>query len=142
MTHPNPEGVRECMAIALRDAGVTTGEIDYINAHGTATLVNDRVESGAIDELFGADGARPMISSTKAVHGHAMGASGALEAILTVLALGSGRIPPTANFTGRDSELPDLDLVVGEYRKVAIERAMSNSFAFGGNNAALVFKRA
>jgi nodulation protein E len=139
ITHPDPEGVRGCMARAIEDAGVAAQAIGYVNAHGTGTEANDRIESAAVQSLLG-DGAA--ISSTKAVHGHAMGASGALEAIATILALREQRLPPTANTLSADPALPALDYIFGAARPATLDVALSNSFAFGGNNAVLVFRRA
>jgi 3-oxoacyl-(acyl-carrier-protein) synthase len=141
ITHPDAEGVRSCMAAALVDAQLAPEAVGYINAHGTGTSVNDRLEAEAIASLFGAHAPRLPVSSTKAVHGHAMGASGALEAVATVLALGQGRLPPTANLTEVDPGLPALDYVTTA-RSAPVEAALSNSFAFGGNNAVLVLGRA
>ena len=139
ITHPSTEGIQACMALALADAALAADAVGYINAHGTGTDANDRVEAEAVRGLFCA---RVPISSTKAVHGHAMGASGALEAMATILALREGRLPATANLTTPDPALPALDFVLGVSRPADIEVAMSNSFAFGGNNAVLVFRRA
>jgi 3-oxoacyl-(acyl-carrier-protein) synthase len=141
ITHPDAEGVRSCMAAALADAQLEPEAVGYINAHGTGTSVNDRLEAEAIASVFGAHAPRLPVSSTKAVHGHAMGASGALEAVATVLALGQGRLPPTANLTEVDPGLPALDYVTTA-RSAPVEAALSNSFAFGGNNAVLVLGRA
>jgi nodulation protein E len=132
ITQPSAEGAISAMRWALADAGLD--RVDYVNAHGTGTAANDVTESAAIREVFG-DGVP--VSSTKSVHGHALGAAGALEGIATVLALKHGVIPPTANFTERDPEC-DID-VVTEPRHVPLRSAMSNSFAFGGLNAVLVF---
>lgn len=139
VTHPDVEGVRACMALALDDAGLSPDAVGYVNAHGTGTDVNDRVEAEALAALFGTHA--PAVSSTKAVHGHAMGAAGALEAVATVLALREGWLPPTANLVQPDPALPPLDHVVGEARRLAVDVALSNSFAFGGNNAVLVLRR-
>jgi len=114
----------------------------YVNAHGTGTLVNDATEARAIADLFGPHARRLLVSSTKAVHGHAMGAGGALEAVATVLALADGRIPPTANLVEADPDLPALDFVPDPGRRADVEVAVKNSFAFGGNNAVLVLRRA
>lgn len=139
VTHPDPDSVRSCMALALADAGLRPDAVGYVNAHGTGTEANDRIEAEAVAALFGE---RVAISSTKAVHGHAMGASGGLEAIATILALGEGRLPPTANVAAPDPALPDLDYVLGDARTKRVDVALSNSFAFGGNNAVLAFRRA
>jgi 3-oxoacyl-(acyl-carrier-protein) synthase len=141
LTHPDAEGVRSCMAAALADAQLEPEAVGYINAHGTGTSVNDRLEAEAIASLFGAHAFRLPVSSTKAVHGHAMGASGALEAVATFLALGQERLPPTANLGEVDPALPVLDYVKAA-RPASVEAALSNSFAFGGNNAVLVLGRA
>jgi 3-oxoacyl-(acyl-carrier-protein) synthase len=141
ITHPDVEGVRGCMALALADARLEPAAVGYINAHGTGTAVNDRFEAEAIASLFGEQAFRVAVSSTKAVHGHAMGASGALEAIATVLALRQGRLPPTANLREPDPELPRLDYIHSTERAAKVEVALSNSFAFGGNNAVLVLRR-
>jgi 3-oxoacyl-(acyl-carrier-protein) synthase len=129
------------MALALEDAGLPPSAVDYVNAHGTGTAVNDRVEAEAIAALFGERASGILASSTKAVHGHAMGASGALEAIATLLALVEGRVPPTANLAEPDPALPRLDYVASAARLAPVEVAMSNSFAFGGNNAVLLLRR-
>ncbi len=141
VTAPDRRGVRACMELALADARIEPTAVGYINAHGTGTQINDRVEAQAIAGLFGDDASRIPVSATKAVHGHAMGASGGLEAIATILALAEGRIPPTANLDEPDPALPPLDHVRGGERKSTVEIALSNSFAFGGNNAVLVLER-
>lgn len=141
VTHPDPRGIESCIALALEDAALRPQAISHVNAHGTGTDVNDRLEAEAIAALFGEHAARVAISSTKAVHGHAMGASGALEAVATVLAIVEGRIPPTANLDTPDPELPPLDFVASGARQANVSAALSNSFAFGGNNAVLAFGR-
>ena len=135
VTQPSPHGPIRAMRSALADAGLH--RVDYVNAHGTGTAANDATESGAIRSVL-AD--RTLVSSTKSMHGHALGAAGALEAIAAILALREGVIPPTANFTEPDPEC-DLDVVPNQPRRVAIETALSNSFAFGGLNAVLAFRR-
>jgi nodulation protein E len=137
ITQPSAAGAARSMRAALRDAGWAAEQVGYVNAHGTATLANDVTESAAIHDVFGNH--RPAVSSTKSMHGHALGAGGALEAAATVLALDRGLLPPTANFTERDPEI-DLDLVTNQAREASIERAISNSFAFGGLNAVLAFR--
>ncbi len=124
------------------DAGLPPDTIGYVNAHGTGTAANDAVEAGAVAEIFGPRSSRLAVSSTKAIHGHAMGAGGALETLATILALSEGRIPPTAHLTEIDPALPELDFVRGSSRAAAVEYAVKNSFAFGGNNAVLVLRRA
>ena len=136
ITQPSIAGPAQAMRQAL--AGLAVADIGYINAHGTATPTNDPIESKAIAEVFGAH--RPLVSSTKSLHGHALGAAGALEAIATVLALKHQVVPPTANFTTHDPEC-DVNLVAGEARPAKLEAALSNSFAFGGLNAVLAFRR-
>jgi nodulation protein E len=129
------------MRLALRDGGVAPEQIGYINAHGTGTPGNDPTETKAIRNVFGATADRISISSTKSMHGHALGAAGAIEAIATVMALKDGILPPTANFTEADPEC-DLDYIPNEPRKLQVEYALSNSFAFGGLNAVLAFRTA
>jgi hypothetical protein len=132
LTHPDLSGVKSCMALALADAGLAPEAVGYVNAHGTGTAANDSTEARAIAELFGAHASRLLVSSTKAVHGHTMGAAGALETVATVLALATGQIPPTANFVEADPDLPPLDFVPDCGRKAAIEspsRAPSPSAA-------------
>jgi 3-oxoacyl-(acyl-carrier-protein) synthase len=140
LTHPDPEGVRACLALALEDAQTRPEEVCYVNAHGTGTPVNDSVESEALAAVFGARESL-LVSSTKAVHGHAMGASGALEAVATVLSLKEQRFPPTANLREPDPTLPRLGYIRGGEARARVAHAVSNSFAFGGNNAVLVFRR-
>ncbi|MFI5183846.1 MAG: beta-ketoacyl-[acyl-carrier-protein] synthase family protein [Vicinamibacteria bacterium] len=141
-THPDAAGVAHCMGLALADAGLTPDAIGYVGAHGTGTAANDAVEAGAVASVFGPRSSRLPVSSTKAIHGHAMGAGGALETLATILALSEGRLPPTAHLTEVDPALPELDFVRASSRKVAVEYAVKNSFAFGGNNAVLVLRRA
>ena len=126
------------MRAALRDAALAPSQIGYINAHGTATLANDAVETAAIKEVFGTEAHRIPVSSTKSMHGHLLGAAGALELIVTVLALERRTLPPTINLAVPDPEC-DLDYVAGGARPTPrIPAAMTNSFAFGGTNAVLV----
>lgn len=140
MTQPSPEGAARAMRAALKDAELAPEQIGYINAHGTATEANDRVESAAIRLVFGdyADNGLA-ISSTKSMHAHTFGAAGALEAVATVLALEHGVLPPTINFTRPDPAC-GLDVIPNEARAARVEAALSNSFAFGGLNAVLAFK--
>jgi nodulation protein E len=114
--------------------------VGYINAHGTGTTANDAAETKAIRAVFGDQASKLAVSSTKSMHGHALGASGALEAFATVMALREEVVPPTANFDQPDPEC-DLDYVPNEARKASVEYALSNSFAFGGINASLAFRR-
>jgi nodulation protein E len=139
LTQPLVAGPTRAMRGALRDAGMAPEEIGYINAHGTGTPGNDPVESQAIRAVFGAHADKLAVSSTKSMHGHALGAAGALEAVATVLALHHGILPPTANYNERDPEC-DLDYVPNQPRNVKVEAALSNSFAFGGLNAVIAFR--
>ena len=140
ITDPASEGAARAMQAALADARKDPGEIDYINAHGTGTLLNDPSETRAIHAVFGRDAERLLVSSTKSMHGHTLGAAGAIELIATVKALQEGVIPPTANFTA-PGEGCDLNYVPNEPARVSCKSAMSNSFAFGGLNAVLVVDR-
>jgi nodulation protein E len=140
LTNPLPEGAARAMNDALDDAGLSREQINYVNAHGTGTLANDSAETRALRQVFGSHADNLAISSTKSMHGHALGAAGALEAAATVLALRGNFIPPTANFLERDPAC-DLDVVPNEARDAQIEAALSNSFAFGGLNAVLAFRR-
>ncbi len=141
ITQPSPEGAARAMRAAICDAGIQPDQIGYINAHGTATLANDAAETAAIRKVFGAHADRLAVSSTKSMHGHTLGAAGAIEAAATLLALQHGLLPPTANFTEPDPTC-DLDVVPNTARPASVEFALSNSFAFGGLNAVLVFRRA
>lgn len=140
LTQPSAEGAARAMRAALRDGGIEPGKVGYINAHGTATAANDVTETCAIRTVFGAHTERIPVSSTKSMHGHALGAAGALEAVATVLALVHGLLPPTANFEEPDPQC-DLDVVPNQAREASPEYALSNSFAFGGLNAVLAFRR-
>jgi nodulation protein E len=127
------------MRAALADAGMAPGDIDYVNAHGTGTQANDLAETQALHAVFGEHARRLAVSSTKSLHGHALGASGALEAAASVLALETGVIPPTANFT-EPGEGCDLDYVPNQAREAPVQAVLSSSFAFGGLNAVLAFR--
>ncbi len=140
ITQPSPEGAARAMRAALTDAGVDPAAIGYINAHGTATLANDATETAAIRQVFGAHADRLAVSSTKSMHGHTLGAAGAIEAAATLLALHHGILPPTANFTEADPAC-DLDVIPNTARPAPTGFALSNSFAFGGLNAVLAFRR-
>jgi nodulation protein E len=140
ITQPSVDGASEAMAIALRAAGLAPGEVDYINAHGTGTRLNDSTEIAAIRKAFGPAAEKLSISSTKSMHGHAMGASGAIELAVTVLALRHQVVPPTANYSKPDPEC-DLDVTPNQARPREIRAALSNSFAFGGLNAVLAVRR-
>ncbi|MGA7917697.1 MAG: beta-ketoacyl-[acyl-carrier-protein] synthase family protein [Candidatus Acidiferrales bacterium] len=139
LTQPTVQGPARAMRGALREAGLAPEEIGYINAHGTGTPGNDPVESSAIREVFGAHADKIGVSSTKSLHGHALGAAGALEAVATLLALYHGILPPTANYNERDPEC-DLDYIPNQPRALRVGAALSNSFAFGGLNAVIAFR--
>ena len=134
------DGGMRVMDMALRHAGVGPSQVDYINAHGTSTPYNDKLETLAIKRLFGEHARKVAISSTKSMTGHLLGAAGGLEAGITALAVKHGVIPPTINYEFPDPEC-DLDYVPNQKRETAIEYALSNSFGFGGTNGALLFKR-
>ena len=140
ITQPGTRAPANAIATALSQARLTPQEIDYVNAHGTATRLNDATETAVLKLAFGSHAPRLAISSTKAVHGHAMGASAALEFIATVLATRHGMVPPTANYTEPDPEC-DLDYVPNIAREMPVRAAISNSFAFGGLNAVLAIRR-
>lgn len=135
---PSVDGAARAMAGALRDAGLPPGAVGYINAHGTGTAVNDRTEAAAIAQVFGADA--PPVSATKSMHGHAIGATGAIEVLACLMALREGVIAPTIGFTEGDEGF-GLDVVPNVAREAAVEVALSNAFAFGGLNAVLVLRR-
>ena len=142
LTKPDADGQALAIERALADSGLSVSDIGYINAHGTATLVGDAVETESIKKVFGARAYGIPVSGTKSSHGHAMGAGGAIELCAAVLALVHRAIPPTAFWTTRDSQC-DLDYVPGKGRPAdGLQHVMSNSFAFGGNNAVLVAGRA
>lgn len=140
MVHPTQVGPALAMQGALDDAGVRPEEIDYVNAHGSGTLVNDVTETAAVKQVYGAHARKLPLSSTKSMHGHALGASAGLELVATIQAMRTGIVPPTANYLGADPAC-DLDYVPNEARRVEVRTAMSNSFAFGGLNAALCLRR-
>jgi len=128
------------MRLALQEAGFSPGEVDYINAHGTSTPLNDLYEVQAIKKVFGDKAYSVAVSSTKSMTGHLLGAAGGLEALFTVKAIKEGVLPPTINLDNPDSEC-DLDFVPHLSRKKEIRAALSNSFGFGGVNAVLAFKK-
>jgi nodulation protein E len=140
ITQPSAEGAAKAVRMALKDGGLAPEQIGYINAHGTGTLANDSTETCALKMAFGDHAKRLAISSTKAMHGHTLGAAGAIEAAAAITALRTGILPPTINFNECDPEC-DLDYVPNCPRRVDIEYALSNSFAFGGLNAVLAFRR-
>jgi nodulation protein E len=136
---PNPDGAARAMRGALADAGLAPDAVDHINAHGTATTANDRSEAAAIAEVFGN---RPIpVTATKSLHGHLIGAAGAVELLAVILALRDGLVPPTAGYLGPDPACP-VDLVTGGARQANPRVALSNAFAFGGLNAVLALRRA
>ncbi len=135
---PSVDGMSRAMRAALADAGLSPADVSYVNAHGTGTYANDIAETAAMKNVFGAS--CPPLSSTKSVVGHALGASGGLEAVATVLAMRNGVMPPTANYDVPDPAC-DLDYVPNTSRKAEIRAALSNSFAFGGLNASLAFRK-
>jgi len=138
ITAPDADGAARAMRAALDDAGLDAVEIGYVNAHGTGTRLNDRTESAALHQVFGC---LPPVSSSKSMIGHCLSAGGALEAVATIMALRDGVLPPTAGFREFDPEC-DVDCVPNVARNAPIEAALSNSFAFGGLNAVLAFRRA
>ncbi len=140
ITQPSVEGPVRAVRMALDEAGAKPEDVDYINAHGTGTRLNDATETRVIKEVFGEHARRLAISSSKSMHGHAMGAAGAIEAVATVMAVERDTIPPTANYTAPDPEC-DLDYVPNQARQKRIRAAISNSFAFGGLNAVLYIRR-
>ncbi len=142
ITQPAPEGegAFRSMRMALQDAGVRPGAVDYINAHGTSTPVGDAMESLAIKHVFGEHARRLAVSSNKSMIGHLLGAAGGVEAVATVLTIYHALIPPTINYEEPDPEC-DLDYVPNRARPARVDTAITNSFGFGGTNATLVFRR-
>ncbi len=140
MTAPpeDGEGAINCMKMAIGDAGLTPEDIDYINAHGTSTPLNDAVETRAIKAVFGERARSIPVSSTKSMTGHLLGGTGGIEAIYSIMAIQSGIIPPTINLEATEPDM-DLDYVPNEARQMDIDVAMSNSFGFGGTNAVIIF---
>lgn len=137
---PNGEGGARAMKLAIRDAGVTPEQIDYINAHGTSTFKNDKFETMAIKSVFGGYAYKVAISSTKSMTGHLLGAAGGIEAIIVALSIEDSFIPPTINYTTKDPEC-DLDYVPNTGRKASVQYGLSNSFGFGGQNACILLKK-
>jgi 3-oxoacyl-[acyl-carrier-protein] synthase II len=138
ITAPSPggHGAARCMQLAIEDAGLTSNEICYVNAHGTSTPLNDAAEAQALSKVFGEHG--PPVTSTKGVTGHALGAAGAIEATSVLISFQRGQIPPTAGFTNSDPEIPNINLVTGSPQDWAPGPSMSNSFGFGGHNGCLI----
>jgi 3-oxoacyl-[acyl-carrier-protein] synthase II len=137
---PDGDGAYRCMSMAMKRAGVSADDIDYINAHGTSTPLGDEIELGAVQRLVGNAAARISMSSTKSCIGHLLGAAGAVEAIFSILAIRDNVAPPTINLDNPSVETP-IDLVPHQARKREINTALSNSFGFGGTNASLIFRR-
>jgi 3-oxoacyl-[acyl-carrier-protein] synthase II len=137
---PEGEGAARCMAAALSDAQMTGDEIDYINAHGTSTQLNDVYETKAIKSVFKEKASSIAVSSTKSMTGHLLGGAGGIETVFTALAISDGIIPPTINLDHPDEEC-DLDYVPNKARKMVVQSAMTNSFGFGGTNATLILKK-
>jgi len=140
MTHPSVEGISQCMTKAMRESDIEKEDVDYISAHGTGTIANDRAECAAIKKVFGDRYGQIPVSSMKSMLGHTMGAASALEAIVCALVVKNDIIPPTINFETPDPEC-DIDCVPNHARKRIVNIALNNSFAFGGNNASLVLKK-
>ena len=142
ITAPAPEGIQaaKCMELALNDAGLPPEAVDYINAHGTSTPLNDKNESLAIKRLFGDHAQSIAISSTKSMTGHLLGAAGAIECIACVLSIATSKVHPTINYENPDPEL-DLDYVPNQFREKTVNVAISNSFGFGGHNATILVKK-
>lgn len=138
---PSQDGAERAMAGALADAGLEPGQVDYINAHGTGTAANDRTEAAAIRTVFGTHADHVPVSSTKSMHGHLIGATGAVELLACLLALQEGVIAPTLNHDDTDPDCP-LDIVANAPRQAPVQVALSNAFAFGGMNAVLALQRA
>lgn len=140
ITAPDGDGAARCMRAALEDGGLSPGQVGYVNAHGTSTPVGDEKEIEAIKAVFREHAAKLMVSSTKSMHGHLLGAAGAVESVVTIRALETGVIPPTINLDNPSPDC-DLDLVPHRARSAQVEAALSNSFGFGGTNCSLVFRR-
>jgi 3-oxoacyl-[acyl-carrier-protein] synthase II len=142
ITSPSPggEGAQRCMKLALKDAKLAPSDIGYINAHGTSTKINDATETFAIKQVFGDAARKLMVSSTKSMTGHMLGAAGGVETGICALVLSRGVVPPTINYTTPDPEC-DLDYVPNTAREVRVQNALTNSFGFGGTNACLILSR-
>jgi len=142
MTAPDPDGSGAILAMkrAIDDAGLKPADIDYVNAHGTSTQLNDKAETAGIKRVFGDHARKAAISSTKSMTGHMLGAAGAIEAMASVMAITEGFVPPTINYEDPDPDC-DLDYTPNKGRKMEINNVMSNSFGFGGHNAVLVFRK-
>ena len=134
------EGAAASMRAALDDAGLTTADVDYVNAHGTSTPLNDRAETAAIKRLFGERAYALPISSTKSMTGHLLGGAGGVESVFTVLALHHQKVPPTINLFDQDPEC-DLDYCANTARDMKLDVALKNNFGFGGTNGSVVYRR-
>ncbi len=141
ITDPDMEGARRCIVLAMKDAGITPGDVDYVNPHATATPVGDRNECTALRQIFGDQASQLLVSGTKSMTGHLLGAAGAVEGIFSVLALRDGIVPPTINLQDLDPDCAGLNFVCDQAVKKDLRYVLSNSFGFGGTNASLVFKR-
>jgi 3-oxoacyl-[acyl-carrier-protein] synthase II len=135
--HPEGRGAARALELSLQDAGLRPEDVDYINAHGTSTELNDKIETAAIKTVFGDHASRLAVSSTKSMVGHYLGASGGFELVATALTLHTGKIHPTVNYEHPDPDC-DLDYVPNEAREQRVRAAISNSFGFGGHNACIV----
>ncbi len=140
ITDPHMEGAMRCIKSALDDGGISPAQIDYVNPHATATPVGDRNEAQALKQIFKDKNSRLLVSGTKSMTGHLLGAAGAVEAIFCILAIRDGMVPPTINLEEVDPDCDGLDYVAQKARRAAVRYALSNSFGFGGTNASLVFK--
>ncbi|MDA8211567.1 MAG: beta-ketoacyl synthase N-terminal-like domain-containing protein, partial [Clostridia bacterium] len=138
--HPEGEGAAKSMEMAINDAGLKPEDITYINAHGTSTPLNDKCETMAIKRALGEHAGKVLVSSTKSMTGHLLGAAGGIEGIASVMAIYNGIVPPTINYEQPDPYC-DLDYVPGYAREVEVQAALSNTFGFGGHNATIVFKK-
>lgn len=143
MTAPCEDGAGAALSMenAIRDAGIASSNIGYINAHGTSTHAGDIAELRAVRKVFGDDATKVMVNSTKSMTGHLLGAAGAIEAIFSVMTVYTGTVPPTINIDNVEPECADMDLCQNGARKVQVEYALSNSFGFGGTNASVIFKK-
>lgn len=142
ITQPDADayGSSRSMAKALQSGGLKPEDVDYINAHGTSTPYNDRLETLAIKKVFGEGAGKVLVSSTKSMVGHLLGAAGAIESVVCLMTLNEGIVPPTINYETPDPDC-DLDVVPNVARKADVKVALSNSFGFGGHNASLAFRR-
>ena len=138
--HPGGAGTAQAMEQTLLASGITANDVDYVSAHGTGTPTNDRLEAIAVKRVFGERARRVPISSIKSMLGHTMGAASAIEAAVCALACATGRVPPTIHFEAPDPDC-DLDVVPNEARELAVGAAMNNAYAFGGNNASMIFRQ-